>query len=216
MASEVDICNLALGHLGDTATVASLDPPEGSAQAEHCARFYPIARDSLLELHSWGFATKRVQLAQLGTGWPEWDFAYAQPSDALNILAVLPPNATDDYSIGAGNVPVAAGGSYVPQAYSCEVDANGADVIYTDQDLAVLRYTALVTDPTRYSPLFVMTLSWHLASMLAGPILKGDAGAAESKRCTAMMQVYLSKATESDAGQRRINPQHNVSWMSGR
>lgn len=218
MASEVDICNLALGHLGDTATVASLDPPEGSAQAEHCARFYPIARDSLLELHPWGFATRRVQLAQLGTGWPEWDYSYAQPADALNIIAVLPPDASDDYSMGlnSANVPLAAGGAYVPKAFSCEINSEGKDVIYTDQEDAVLRYTALVTDTTKFSPLFVMTLSWHLASMLAGPIIKGDQGAAESKRCTAMMQIYLSKATESDAGQRRITPQHNVGWMSGR
>ncbi len=216
MASEVDICNLALAHLGDTATVASLDPPEGSAQAEHCARFYPIARDSLLEMHTWGFATKRAQLAQLGAAWPEWGYAYAQPADALNIIAILPPDATDDYSANVSNVPVAAGGSYVPQAFSCETDYSGADIILTDQPNAVLRYTSIVTDTTKFSPLFVMSLSWHLASMLAGPMLKGDAGAAESKRCTAMMQAYLSKATESDAAQRRINPQHNVGWISGR
>lgn len=216
MASEIDICNLALSHLGDTATVASLDPPEGSVQAEHCARFYSIARDSLLEMHPWGFATRRIQLAQLGTGWPEWDYSYAQPSDALNIIAVLPPDATDDYSQGLSNVPLSAGGSYVPKAFSCEIDSNGADVIYTDQEDAVLRYTALVSDTTKFSPLFVMTLSWHLASMLAGPIIKGDAGAAEAKRCASMMQAFLSKATESDAGQRRINPQHSVTWMNGR
>lgn len=214
MASEIDICNLALSHLGDNATVASLDPPEGSAQAEHCARFYPIARDSLLEMHTWGFATKRIQLAQLGTGWPEWNYAYAQPADALNIVAILPPDATDDYSAGGIATGVSTGGPYVPQPYSCETDANGADVIYTDQALAVLRYTGIVTDTTRFSPLFVVTLSWHIASFLAGPILKGDAGAAESKRCAAMMQAYLSKAVESDAGQRRINPQHVVPWMS--
>ena len=65
MASEVDICNLALAHLGDSATVASINPPEGSAQAEMCQRFYPIARDSLLEMHNWGFATRRKALAQL-------------------------------------------------------------------------------------------------------------------------------------------------------
>lgn len=216
MASEVDICNLALAHLGDNATVASLDPPEGSAQAEHCARFYPIARDSLLEMHTWGFATKRVTLALLGSGWPEWDYSYMQPSDALNIVAILPPDATDDYSQGLSNVPMAAGGSYVPQAFSCEVDGSGNDVILTDQADAVLRYTCVVEDTTKFSPLFVMSLSWHLASMLAGPMLKGDAGAAEAKRCTAMMQAYLSQATESDAAQRRINPQHNVGWISGR
>lgn len=216
MASEVDICNLALAHLGDNATVASLDPPEGSAQAEHCARFYPIARDSLLEMHTWGFATKRTTPALLGSGWPEWDYSYMQPSDALNIVAILPPDASDDYSQGTSNVPMAAGGSYVPQAYSCEVDGSGNDVILTDQADAVLRYTSVVEDTTKFSPLFVMSLSWHLASMLAGPMLKGDAGAAEAKRCTAMMQAYLSKATESDAAQRRINPQHNVGWISGR
>ena len=63
MASEVEICNLALAHLGDEATVASIDPPEGSAQAEHCQRFYPVSRNSLLEMHDWAFATKRATLA---------------------------------------------------------------------------------------------------------------------------------------------------------
>lgn len=225
MASEVDICNLALGHLGDTATVASLSPPEGSAQAEHCARFYPIARDSLLEMHSWGFATKRVTLALLTSGYPEWDYCYAQPGDALNLLAVLPPSANDDYSgqyginsqiVSNSSVPMSAGGQYVPQAYSAESLADGTEVIYTDQADAVLRYTGRVEDPTKFSPLFVMTLSWHLAGMLAGPIIKGDAGAAEAKRCASMMQAYLSKAMESDANQRRVQPTHIVGWMAGR
>lgn len=223
MASEVDICNLALGHLGDVATVASLDPPEGSAQAEHCARFYPIARDSLLEMHTWGFATKRIQLAQLGNGWPEWTYSYAQPSDALNIIAVLPPDATDDYSAPAMSwgqygtgLPISAGGSYVPQAFSCEVDGDGNEVILTDQVNAVLRYSAKVTDTTSFSPLFTVALTWHLASMLAGPMIKGDAGAAEAKRCQMMMESWLTKAKESDANQRRVNPQHMVNWISGR
>ena len=56
MASVVDICNLALAHIGDDATVSSIDPPEGSAQAEHCKRFYAIARDTMLQMHNWNFA----------------------------------------------------------------------------------------------------------------------------------------------------------------
>ena len=60
MATEIDICNLALAHLGDDATIASIKPPEGSAQAEHAARYYPIARNSLLESHTWNFAAKRA------------------------------------------------------------------------------------------------------------------------------------------------------------
>lgn len=217
MATEVDLCNLALSHLGDNATIASISPPEGSAQAEHCARFYPFARDSLLEMHTWGFATKRIQLALLSanTG-TEWDFEYATPNDAVNLIAILDPTASDDYSQTLENQAITAGGSYVPQAYSAEISATGAQVILTDLENAELRYTSLVVDTGSFSPLFNMTLSWHLASLLAGPILKGEAGQAAESRCLKTMQYYLSQAVESDASQRRINPAHKVPWIGGR
>lgn len=219
MASDIDICNLALGHLGDTANVSSIDPPEGSAQAEHCARFYPIARDALLEVHTWGFATRRISLALLTSGWPEWNYAYAQPADALNILEVMPPDATDDYSqpLDQGVFPTSSvAGKYVPQPFSCETDSLGRQVIYTDQVNAVLRYTSNDVDPAKFSPTFTMALSYQLASMLAGPIIKGDAGAAAAKDCLQKAQLWLSKATASDANQRKINPVQNVPWVSGR
>lgn len=219
MASEVDICNLALGHLGDNATVASLDPPEGSAQAEHCARFYPIARDSLLELHAWNFATRRVQLAELTNTWVQWDHAYAKPADCIRMLAVIPPNVADDYTTAVGFSPNGVpmlGSTAVPQNYVVELNDDLAEVILTDQEDAVLRYIARVTDTTKFSPLFVMTLAHHLASMLAGPVLKGDVGAAEAKRQQALVQAYLARAAASDANQRQVNPVHNVGWIQGR
>lgn len=222
MASEVDICNLALGHLGDAATVSSLNPPEGSAQAEHCSRFYPIARDSLLELHSWNFATTRVALASLGSDWPEWQYCYACPTDAVNLLAILPPAASDDYSVAnnygftQSGIPLVGSGTYTPQPYAQETLPDGTLVIYTNQDSAVLRYTRSVTDTTIFSPLFVDSLAWYLASYLAGPIIKGDQGAAEAKRCMAAAMGMLSKATTSDANQRRTTIQPHVGWMAGR
>lgn len=227
MASVVDICNLALAHLGDAATVASIDPPEGSAQAEHCQRFYPIARDSLLELHSWNFAATRASLALLTNTMPEWTYIYAAPNDMLQAIAVLPPEASDDYSARImptdaygyttiQNLPFNWAGTYSPQPFAMETLANGTQIICTDQQNATLRYTRLVTDTTQFTPLFVMTLSWHLASMLAGPILKGDVGAAEAKRCAQIMASYLSQAEQSDANQRRINPNQIVGWMAGR
>ena len=60
MTTPVDIANLALAHLGENGTVASIDPPEGSAQAVHLARFYPIARDALQEAYPWNFCTRRI------------------------------------------------------------------------------------------------------------------------------------------------------------
>ena len=222
MASEVDICNIALGHLGDAATVSSIDPPEGSAQAEHCSRFYPIARDSLLELHAWNFATTRVQLASLGSGWPEWQYCYASPTDAVNLLAVLDPNASDDYSVGNNfgftqtGIPLVGSGTYTPQPFSQETLSDGTLVIYTNQPDAVLRYTRSVTDTTIFSPLFVDALTWYLASYLAGPIIKGEQGAAEAKRCMQMFGAVFAKATASDANQRRTKIAPNVGWIAGR
>jgi hypothetical protein len=226
MASEVDICNLALGHLGDNATVASIRPPEGSAQAEHCARFYPIARDSLLEMHFWNFSMRRINLAPLEATWPEWKYGYALPNDVLNVIAVMPPDANDDYAsrfvpsdtpqFAHNYSPVIAAGRYTPQPYTIEVLADGQHILYTNQENAMLRYTAYVSDTTVFSPLFTMALSWHLASMLAGPIIKGDQGAAEAKRCTQMAMGYISQAEASDANQRRITLEHIVPWTSGR
>lgn len=226
MASEVDICNLALAHLGDNATVASIKPPEGSAQAEHCARFYPVARDTLLEMHNWNFASRRTKPALLQSNWPEWKYAYATPNDCMRIISILPPDAEDDYSTryaptdtpGAytNYSPMVAAGRYMPQRYAVEVDESGNKVIYTAQEEAMLRYQMYVVDPTKFSPLFVMTLSWHLASMLAGPVIKGDVGAAEAKRCAGMMAAFMLQAKTSDSDQRNIKPEHIVNWVAGR
>lgn len=226
MASEVDIANLALAHLGDNATIASLYPPEGSAQAEHCARFYPIARDTLLEMHAWDFATKRVNLALLDISMPEWDYVYARPNDAVQIISILPADANDDYStryapadnLGytANNVPIGYAGMYVPQPFQTETYSDGTQIILADQVNAVCRYVASISDTTKFSALFTTTLSWHLASMIAGPVIKGDVGAAEAKRCAQMASVYLGEARKSDSSQRQIKPNHIVNWVAGR
>lgn len=201
MASEVDICNLALARLGDNATVASIDPPEGSAQAEHCARFYPVARDSLLEIHDWKFATRRVLLAQLTADTWNWSYAYAEPAEVLKLLAVLPGSSSSDSET---------------QEYEAETDENGSQIILTNQEGASLRYIAHVTDTTVFSPLFVDALAWLLASYLAGPVIKGDAGAAMAKSCLQSFMLALSNAKVSDANQRKARPDHKPDWISGR
>jgi hypothetical protein len=217
---------LALSYLGDTATVSSINPPDGSAQAQHCARFYPLARTSALELASWDFATTRAYLARVDNAWSMWRFAYAIPSNALSILAVLPKEALDDYSERAcapvyqpwpqGYAPPPVDSIYTPQPYSIEIAANGQQIILTNVCDAVGRYTFDVSDTTKFSGLFTEALAYKLASMLAGPILKGDAGATEGKRCLGMFQMLLAQAETSDANQRLIKPQVATPWIVGR
>jgi hypothetical protein len=73
-----------------------------------------------------------------------------------------------------------------------------------------------VSDPTKFDPLFTNALAWHLASMLAGPIVKGAEGSAEGRKAAQMAMAYVQQAKQSDANQRDVKPEHITTWMSGR
>lgn len=223
MASEVDLCNLALACLGDDATVSSLNPPEGSAQAAHCARFYPMARDAMLDEHPWSFTTRRATLALLSAvPPPSWQYAYAAPANMNNPLAVYTSDAPDDtqqlLSMGytmqhAANTGI---GVPTPQPYKLESLADGSIVIYTNVETAVLLYTAYVTDTTKFPPLFTEALSRKLASFLAGPLLKGETGREEAKAQLSLYMKIVAAAKVSDANQQKLNPQASPSWLVNR
>lgn len=203
MATETDICNLALAALGDEATVTSIDPPEGSAQADHCAQWYPVARDAVLELHDWKFASRRAVGTPAASPSTSWSYAYVKPAGALRIRAVLPPGVTSDYQqAGINN----------EQPFDIETLDDGTEVIVTDQPEAVLRYTVRSVDAGRMPPLVVQTVVRMLASYLAGPVLKGDTGRNESRAQLQLMQAWLAKAQTSDANQQhqevRLVPAH--------
>jgi len=234
VASEVDICNLALSYLGDTALVTSINPPTGSAQAAHCARFYPAARDQVLEMHPWNFCTGRALLAQLSSN-PTvnstlnpngvWSYAYAAPNNALNYLAVYDPQSASDYwatftdptnsitfgAPGQGGVPIS-------KDFVVETDPNtGSEIILTNQVNAALRYSFIVTDTTKFSPLATDCIARLLAAKLAGPLIKGEEGRAAVKDQMAAFAVSLAMAQASDANSRRVTPpKSTASWITGR
>lgn len=229
--SEVVICNLALSHLGDTATVASIKPPDASVQAQLCSRFYYVARNALLEMAQWGFATKRAALAQLTMDADDtsWQYAYAVPSDMLNALSVLPASATSDYETWFGpvedecNVPYPQGYLPVPgaplvatQPFVIETKDDGTQVLLTNVCDATLRYTAVVTDTTKFSPLFKLSLSYLLASILAGPLIKGDAGIAAAEQQLQLFNAFKGQAVASDANQRKTRVEPATPWIRGR
>lgn len=217
MASEVVICNLALAHLGDRATVASIDPPEGSVQAEHCKRFYPLARDELLESYEWAFATKTVQLAELATAVYGWDYSYGQPADLLKPIEILVSSTLGSTSSSHnGFCDNLFDWQPQPVAFTREVDSDGRFTIMTNQPDAVLKYIARITDTTRFSALFTTALSWNLAAKLAGPVIKGDAGAAMEVQCTKVYMRIMSEAMTADARSRRVTPRHIPAHIAAR
>lgn len=204
MASEVEICNLALGHLGDEANISAITPPDGSAQADYCHQFYPIARDEVLSRHPWSFATRRVALALLSTTElpAEWAYAYSRPN-CIEVLGVYPPGTTttttglifdeQEFASRQPNYP------FVQETLS-----DGTQVIFTNVEYATAKYIARVTNTGVFQPLVVTAIARLLASHLAGPVIKGERGAKIAAEHRKLFEtVDLPLATSRDSGAQR-------------
>lgn len=199
MASQIDICNIALSHLGDSANITDLN--EGSAQADHCRVFYPNARDVALEMGIWDFATRREVLALVADAPPSsWAYAYSLPAACLRALAVLDVNFDERNS----------------QRFIIESLDDGTRVLYTDQVDATLRYTKKVTDTTQFTPLFVDAVGWLLASYLAGPVIKGQEGQAAGRAAYQTFIGQIANAASSNLNQQQNQQRHVPSSISAR
>lgn len=185
MASETDICNLALGRLGEMCDM--VDVNENSTYAAVAKRTYPIVRDALLERHAWNFATTRTR-GQLVEEKPiGWKCMYQVPDNALRILSV--------YSEGRG-----AWIEEEPWVF----EMNGPyRVILTNIEQAVIKYIRYTTNTDLYSPGFVDALAWHLAASIAGPIVKGETGMTVSTKILQQAQYFERAAIQADVRQRR-------------
>jgi len=185
MASAVDICNLALGYLGDSTEITAIEPPDGSINAERCARFYPVARREMQEMHAWDFNTRRVALVEHATAPPaSWDYRYVKPSGCIRTLAVLAEDSADGDET---------------QDYISESLSDGTQCILTNVENATLRFLVEVTDTTKFSALFVDACAMLLASKLAGPVIKGKAGIEASLHWYKMAISTFGSAAKADA-----------------
>lgn len=194
MASEVQICNMALGRIGQ-ATISSLS--EQSEEATQCNLFYGPMRDHVLREYPWNFATRRAALATLSvTAPPDWDYVYAYPADCLQARVIMPTvrgQASPPFSIGS--------------------TSDGKRVIYADTAEAYLIYTAKVTDPNLFDWSFINALAYRLAAEIVMPLTK------DQPLWQAMMNGYsssLSAATASDAQEGRNDDQPEAGWILAR
>lgn len=194
MTSAVDICNMALGHLGSRAQVTSINPPDGSVEAGLCARFYGIARREALERGTWRWAKKRVSLGLATSNQStEWTYAYVIPSDCIKLLKVL-----------QGEAPIES--PYFCGFQAAQTEMKGAafdtegQTLLTHAEDASLLYLADVTDTTKYSASFMAAVSYLLAAYLAGPVLKGVQGANAARTLRAVAATTISEADASDIG----------------
>lgn len=208
MATPVDIANLGLSHIGARAQIVSISPPDGSVESGYCARFYPLVRRELLEIHSWSFASKRIALAQVTNPSTIWAHAYAMPADCVKARRVLPLALISTYATAlmsyeehfsedlTNTVFTERGGS----PYETE-----GGVLLTNEPDAVLIYTRDVTDSNAFSPRFVIAAGMLMASYLSGPIIKGTDGARAAAQWRQAAMQYAQEAATSNANQSTQN-----------
>jgi hypothetical protein len=197
MNSDIDVGNLALSNLGERANISSFDPPEGSAHAELVARFYPLARDTLLEGFAWSFALKRAPLALVEVDSNEYDYVYAVPQDCLKVWAVF----GEDSAVAS---------------FTVEADENSTLYVCTDAPDAVISYTIRPLGAERFSAMFAEALAARLASMLAGPIIRGEEGMKQKLGLLKISNELISMAQVADANQGYRPPPHYPSSLMAR
>jgi len=194
MASDVDICNMALAHLGEDGVVVSITPPDGSAEAGHCARFFGLARTEALEMHSWAFATKRVALAALTNDGTAWGYKFALPSGCVKVRKVLPYGVYDETK-------------------SMEYVVEGQS-LYCQDEAPTLIYTWSITDTTKYTSGFLSCFSYLLGSYVAGPITK-KAATVQALRNMAVSVAAVAAASDANAS---VSETHSspAPWVEAR
>jgi hypothetical protein len=178
--SETDICNLALGHLGE-ARITSLE--EDGAAARACALHYDNVREQVLRSHRWNFAQSRKVLSRVADR-PVfgWKYQYEIPADCLRVAEF---NDSE-----AGDVLTAP---YIIEGRR----------LLTNETEARLVYIKKVTTVSQFDPLFIEAFALKLAVVLSETI-RGTTGKTEQ-----MMALYdravapQARRVDANEGRRR-------------
>jgi hypothetical protein len=209
MASVIDVCNLALSHLGAYAIQALSDNVK---EAKESNRLYPFARDAVLRDHDWNFASARATLALSTETVTGWTYAYGYPVDCIAAREIVDPNKGGVAQTDSWGNDNTSRSPKIPYEISLNA-AKTSRLILTNQETAELRYTAKITDPNLFDSLFIDALAFRLAADLAQP-LRGSPQLVQM-----LVQMYtmkISKAKSENAGEGRADPDHSCTFLEAR
>ena len=152
MPADTDIGNMALSRLGTRATIADLS--ENSTEARQVNLWYATVRDDLLGMLDWTFNRVTQPLASSGTPPDRWAYE-------LRLSVGLPEDA--------GASTSAAGAGPAGTAWPCPSRSRPTAPTrsFVQRGLANAVFGQRVTDPTRFTPAFVLAFVDCLAAAIA-------------------------------------------------
>jgi hypothetical protein len=144
-STETDICNMALGRIGEKTVTSAQITANTEPRAIQCNLHYAQSRDALLRSGLWRFARARDELTANDTSPDfEWDYAFDLPTDFLRLISVF----SDNSALGQNTL------------FSYKLEGKQ---LLTDESTCYLRYIKKVTTVTDFEPLFIECLVLQLA-----------------------------------------------------
>lgn len=219
----IDVGNQALSIMGEAANITQLEPtPNATQGAKLVAQHLPKAKEQILQLHPWTFATRRVAAVAIDDVVSTRKFAYAVPLEMLYPVAVLDPEAPDEHQVRTQRADVDPW-TRVPEAGSLEpatlplvieTDRQGNRILRTDQENAIFVYVAGNVDFAVWDPLVRQACAYQLASLCVGGIVKGKAGAQLGQQYAQMAMALAIQAAGNNAQfQTDIRVQGKCPWL---
>jgi len=168
MASPVDVCNEALGLIGEQ-RIGSLD--DDNTRARHCKTFYQPTLKRALRFANWAFAREQAELAQIAEA-PlfNFTFSYRLPDDYIMIRSYMGDLTNTTGTDSEGNQYVQNWPFYGHRRYPYKVYSDRR--LYSYDAKAFIVYTKLVESSTEWDSMFEESLVKKMASNLANAISK--------------------------------------------
>jgi len=141
-------------------------------------RSFEDVRDRLLKLHPWVFARRTAAPARLSAGLNGWDYAFTLPGDCLKVLAVVfEGEALTHFEIVDGK-------------------------LLCNHDPVHVRYTAKVTDTSKWGPVFEEAFVCRLAAEAVTAVTGNlqAAAALEQKGQMAVQEGYRTGNIRGETG----------------
>jgi len=191
MASQIDICNLALAKLGTQAipSLTSNDP-----KAAILNRMYPLLLAKLQRVYRWSFCLTYAELpALVDVPLFEYNYAYALPTDCLQLYLC---DVSLGNSIDIGMPGASMGDWNFNRLQNYRVVGRN---VYTSIPAPLrIQYGRLVTDTAQFDAAFnesfACYMAWQLCEQLTGSGSKKDAAAKEYQ--FSMREARLANAVE--------------------
>lgn len=189
MASKVQICNEALQNIGGS-YITSLT--ENTQNAIECNLRFDSARRTLLEMHPWNFAMRRVALNK-NVSSPAVNFAneFTLPSDFLYLhMTDLEERYSSSSSVPISDIYQVTD---VPHGNGPDYYKIEGNKLISNRDSIYIVYVADIEDTQEFSATFSTLLSRYLGALIAYKVV-GNA----SER-TEQMNIFKQELMEYQA-----------------